>query len=615
MGSVDDGKSTLIGRLLHDTRSIHEDTLNALRADSARIGTGPELDFALLTDGLKAEREQKITIDVAYRYFSVPARTFIIADTPGHEQYTRNMVTGASTANIALVLIDARYGVLTQTKRHSFIASLLGIPRILVAINKMDLLGYAEEPFERIVADYRDFAARLGVVDIQFVPISALHGDNVVERSARMPWYQGEPVLRYLEHVYIGSDRNLVDFRLPVQYVLRPHADFRGFAGQIASGVVKTGDEVTAIPSMKTSRIASILGPEGACRHAFAPMSVTVTLEDDIDVSRGDMLVHGRNVPKIQSTFEGMVVWLAEDPMHPDRPYLVKHTTRTTRAAVQEVAYRVDVNTLSRMPPAPLALNEIGRVAFEATSPLFLDPYARNRSTGSFIVIDPESGNTVGAGMVIDRVPENELRPRGSDAPPRSVHVRPEVGRVSAEARARLLGHRAVTLWLTGLSGSGKSSIARETEWRLHEARRHVYVLDGDNLRLGLNRDLAFSKADRAENIRRVAEVARLLNDSGAIVLVPVISPFREDRESARRIVGATRFHEIHVTTPLEVCERRDAKGLYRRARAGEIAEFTGISSPYEPPEAPFLRLDTIGRTVEDCVEELLLRVEPLLRL
>jgi bifunctional enzyme CysN/CysC len=612
-GSVDDGKSTLIGRLLHDTKSIYEDTLRTLQADSARLGTGPEIDFALLTDGLKAEREQKITIDVAYRYFSTPTRNFIIADTPGHEQYTRNMATGASTANLAIILIDARHGILTQTKRHSFIAALLGIPRLLIAVNKMDLVGYTRDVFDRIVAEYRSFATRLGVHDLKFVPISALRGDNVVEGSASMPWYQGEPVLRYLEDVYIGSDRNLVDFRLPIQNVLRPHLDFRGFAGQIASGVVKVGDEVIAIPSMKTSRIASIGGFAGSHDHAFAPMSVAVTLEDDIDVSRGDMLVHPRNLPRIQSGFEGMLVWMTEEPMHPDRPYLVKHTTRTTRASIRKVEYRVDVNTLSRLPSAPLGLNEIGRVVFQATRQLFLDPYERNRATGSFIVIDPVTNNTVGAGMVIDRVPESALRPTGTRTEPRSTNISPEAGRVSADARAGLLGHHTLTIWLTGLSGSGKSSIAREAEWRLHTAHRHVYVLDGDNLRFGLNRDLSFSKADRSENIRRIAEVARLLNESGAIVLVPVISPFRDDRESARRIVGAERFCEVHVATPLDVCEGRDAKGLYRRARAGEIEEFTGISSPYEPPEHPFLRLDTTGRTVDECVEELLTRVRPLI--
>jgi bifunctional enzyme CysN/CysC len=548
---------------------------------------------------------------VAYRYFSTPGRDFIIADTPGHEQYTRNMATGASTADVAIILIDARHGVLTQTRRHSFIASLLGIPRFLVAVNKMDLVGFAQEIFERIVADYRQFAARLEVLDLRFVPISALHGDNVVAPSIRAPWYQGQPVLRYLEEVYVGSDRNLVDLRLPVQYVVRPHPDFRGFAGQIASGVLQVGDHVMAMPSMKGSRVKSIRGFAGLHDHAFAPMSVTVTLEGEIDVSRGDMLVHPRNLPKSQSVFEAMVVWMADAPMRLDRPYLVKHTTRTTRLAVRKVESRLDVDRLSRLPPAPLELNEIGRVLLQATSPLLLDPYARNRSTGSFIIIDPVTNETVGAGMVIDRRPESDLRT--ADAPGGSEHVHPEEGRVSAEDRARVLGQRAVTVWLTGLSGSGKSSIAREAEWRLHVAGRQVYVLDGDNVRLGLNRDLSFSRADRSENARRVAEVARILNEAGVIALVPLISPYRADREIAKRIIGEDRYCEVHVATPLEVCEGRDAKGLYRRARDGEIEEFTGVSSPYEPPERPFLRLDTTGRSVDACAEELLARLRPLI--
>jgi bifunctional enzyme CysN/CysC len=614
VGSVDDGKSTLIGRLLHDTKSIYEDHLHALKADSARVGTGPELDFALLTDGLKAEREQKITIDVAYRYFSTPKRNFIIADTPGHVQYTRNMATGASTANLAIILIDARRGILTQTKRHSFIASLLGIPRLLIAVNKMDLVDYSQGVFDRIMADYSDFATRLEVPDLKFIPISALKGDNVVERSQRMPWYHGEAVLDYLEDVYIGSDRNLVDFRLPVQYVVRPNLDFRGFAGQIASGAVKVGDEVLVMPSMKTSRIASILSFAGEHDQAFAPMSVTVTLEDELDISRGDMLVHPRNLPRIQADFEAMVVWMAEEPMHPDRPYLVKHTTRTTKALIQKIAYRVDVNTLSRTPPAPLVLNEIGRVGFQATRKLFLDSYSKNRGTGSFIIIDPVSNNTVGAGMVIDRMPESQLRASREGAAPKSENISREEGRVEARERERLLGQQPLTVWLTGLSGSGKSSIAKEVERRLHERGRHVVVLDGDNLRFGLNRDLSFSKTDRSENIRRAAEVARLFNDAGTIVLVPVISPFRDDRENAKRIIGERRFCEVYVATPLEVCEARDGKGLYQKARAGEIEEFTGISSPYEAPLSPFLRLNTAGRTVDECVEDLLIRIAPLIK-
>ena len=612
VGSVDDGKSTLIGRLLHDTKSIYEDQLTTLKSDSARVGTGPEIDFALLTDGLKAEREQGITIDVAYRYFSTPKRNFIIADTPGHEQYTRNMATGASTANVAIILIDARHGILTQTKRHSFIASLLGIPRLLIAVNKMDLVGYSKEVFEKIQSEYRDFATRLEIMDLKFIPISALAGDNVVERSKAMSWYHNESVLEYLEEVYIGGDRNLIDFRLPIQYVLRPNLDFRGFSGQITSGVVKLGDEVLALPSRKTSRIASILSHEGQHDFAFSPMSVTVTLEDEIDISRGDIIVHPKNLPRIQSSFEAMVVWMAEEPMRPERTYLLKHTTRTTKAAIQKIEYRVDVNTLSRVEPAPLQLNEIGRVVFQTSHKLFLDPYARNRFTGSVIVIDPVTNNTVAAGMVIDRVPESELRL--ADEAPRSTNIRREVGSVSAVDRERRLGQRAVTLWFTGLSGSGKSSIAREIERRLHAAGRLIYVLDGDNIRFGLNRDLSFSKDDRSENIRRIAEVARLFNDAGTIVLVPVISPFRADREGARKVIGEARFLEVFLSTSLDVCESRDRKGLYRKARAGEIEEFTGISSPYEPPDAPFLALDTASRTVDECVVEILGRLESRIR-
>jgi bifunctional enzyme CysN/CysC len=604
VGSVDDGKSTLIGRLLHDTKSIYEDQLGTLRADSARVGTGPEIDFALLTDGLRAEREQGITIDVAYRYFSTPRRHFIIADTPGHEQYTRNMATGASTAHLAIILIDATHGLTTQTKRHAFIASLLGIPRLLVAINKMDLVGHAQEAFERIVAEFSEFATRLGIADLKFIPISALHGDNVVTWSPRMPWYHGESVLDHLDTVYIGSDRNLVDLRLPVQYVIRPHQDFRGYAGQIASGVLRPGEEVLALPSMRTTRVTAILGPDGSQEHAFAPMSVAVTLADEIDVSRGDMLVHPKNVPSARTAFEAMVVWMADAPLAVGRPYLIKHTTRTVKATVRHVEYRIDVNTLSRAPAQALALNEIGRVAFQTSQALFLDPYKSNRLTGSFIVIDPAGNGTVGAGMVIDRLPDGRLPVASAElAAPRSSHIRAEVGAVSRDAREGLLGQRAVTVWLTGLSGSGKSSIAQELERRLHAGGRHVYVLDGDNLRFGLNRDLTFSRADRAENIRRAAEVARLFNDAGTIVVVPIISPFKDDRDRARVVIGPDRFVEVYLSTPLAACEARDAKGLYRKARAGEIAEFTGISSPYEAPEHPALALDTSELGLAECVD------------
>ena len=615
VGSVDDGKSTLIGRLLHDTKSIYEDQLSTLRADSARVGTGPEIDFALLTDGLRAEREQGITIDVAYRYFSTPRRHFIIADTPGHEQYTRNMATGASTAHLAIILIDAGHGITTQTKRHSFIASLLGIPRLLVAVNKMDLVGHAQLVFDRIVDEFSAFASRLGIADLKFIPISALHGDNVVSWSPRMPWYHGESVLDHLETVYIGSDRNLVDLRLPVQYVIRPNQHFRGYAGQIASGVIKRGEEILALPSMRSTRVKSILAGGTEHEYAFAPMSVTVTLEDEIDISRGDLLVHPRNLPSVQSSFEAMLVWMADAPMEPDRPYLIKHTTRTVRASVKRVDYRVDVNTLSRLPPGPLGLNEIGRVEFESSQKLFLDSYQQNRLTGSFIVVDPLGNGTVAAGMVIDRLPESQLRApaAGLDAP-RSEHIRAEVSPVSAEARERLLGQRAITIWLTGLSGSGKSSIGKELARDLHEQGRHVYVLDGDNLRFGLNRDLGFSPGDRSENIRRAAEVARLFNDAGTVVVVPIISPFRDDRERARAVIGPDRFVEVYLSTPLSVCEARDVKGLYAKARTGEIAEFTGISSPYEPPEHPALALDTSGLGLPECVELIRRAVESKIR-
>jgi bifunctional enzyme CysN/CysC len=609
-GSVDDGKSTLIGRLLHDTKAIYEDQLSTLKADSARVGTGPEIDFALLTDGLKAEREQGITIDVAYRYFSTPKRNFIIADTPGHEQYTRNMATGASTANLAIILIDARHGILTQTKRHSFIASLLSIPRLLIAVNKMDLVDYSQAVFDRIVSEYQDFAVRLGIGNLKFIPISALKGDNVVEKSEQTPWYHGESILEHLESVYIGSDRNLIDFRMPIQYVLRPNLDFRGFSGQIVSGILKKGDEVMSLPSMKSSRVERIIGYEGDHEVAFAPMSVTVTLEDEIDVSRGDMLVHTRNLPRVQTNFEAMVVWMGEQPMDPSQSYFIKHTTRVVRAAIQRVEYRVDVNTLSRSPATELGLNEIGRVVFQANHKLHIDSYRKNKYTGSFILVDPVSNNTVAAGMIIDRMPEAQLRAsQGAAAAPRSENIRREVGRVMREERERSLAQRAQTLWFTGLSGSGKSTIAKDLERRLHEAGYHPYILDGDNLRFGLNRDLSFSMDDRRENIRRVAEVAKLLNDAGVIVLVSLISPLRADRENARQIIGEDRFFEIHISTPLEVCEGRDTKGLYRKARAGEIEEFTGISSPYEPPERPSMAIDTTDRPTDECTEEILQRI------
>ena len=611
-GSVDDGKSTLIGRLLYDSKLIYEDQLEAIKKDSIRHGTTDTgFDPALLTDGLKAEREQGITIDVAYRYFSTAKRKFIIADTPGHEQYTRNMATGASTCDLAIILIDARHGVLTQTRRHSFIASLLGIKHIVVAVNKMDLVDYSQEVFERIVEDYTDFAARLELSDVHFLPMAALSGDNVVNKSGHMPWYTGSPLMHLLEQVYIASDTNLIDFRFPVQYVNRPNLDFRGFCGTVASGIVRPGDEVMVFPSRKTSRVKAIHIFEGEVEQAMPPLAVTLTLEDEIDVSRGDMLVHPNNVPLIATHFEAMLVWMTEEPMQPGKQYFLKQTTTMTPGVITDVRYRIDVNTLHRKDATQLALNEIGRCAFALEKPIACDPYRKNRTSGAFVVIDRLTNNTVGAGMIIDR--NQSLGSLGSlgsrlNGPNDSMDlmnstIRAETGLIAVAEREQALHQHALTVWLTGLSGSGKSSIAERLEQRLHTEGFHTYRLDGDNLRLGLNRDLAFSEADRAENIRRIAEVARLFNQAGLIVLVPVIAPFQTDRQHAAEIIGADRFFEVYVDTPLEVCEERDVKGLYQKARAGEIPDFTGISSPYEPPPTPTLRLTTVGRTVEESAD------------
>ena len=617
-GSVDDGKSTLIGRLLYDSKMIYEDQLEAMKKDSVRYGTtDTEFDPALLTDGLKAEREQGITIDVAYRYFSTAKRKFIIADTPGHEQYTRNMATGASTCDLAIILIDARLRVLTQTRRHSFIASLLGIKHIIVAVNKMDLVDYSQETFDRIVADYAAFAAKLELGDVHFLPMAALRGDNVVHHSENMPWYEGSPLMHMLENVYIASDVNLIDFRFPVQYVNRPNLNFRGYCGTVASGIVRPGDEVMVFPSRKTSRIKAIHTFEGEIAQAMPPLAVALTLEDEIDISRGDMLVHPHNVPMEAKSFEAMVVWMAEEPLRLDKQYFIKHTTNKTPGVVTDVRYRMNINTLHRESADQLALNEIGRCAFALEKSVAFDPYRKNRACGAFIVIDRLTNNTVGAGMVLDRMPEQVLQrdvPVQVDAQ-KSAHIREETGLISVTDRESALGQRGLTVWLTGLSGSGKSSIAEQLEQRLHAAGLHVYRLDGDNVRFGLNRDLAFSEDDRRENIRRIAEVARLFNQAGLIVLVPVISPFLADRRNAAEVIGPERFFDVYVDTPLEVCEERDVKGLYEKARAGEIPEFTGISSPYEPPENPALRLTTVDQSVEECTDAVFRAIEERIRL
>jgi bifunctional enzyme CysN/CysC len=604
-GSVDDGKSTLIGRLLHDCKCIYDDQLAAVHRDSRRLNR-EEVDLALLTDGLKAEREQGITIDVAYRYFSTPRRRFIVADTPGHEQYTRNMATGASTADLAVVLVDARYGVVVQSRRHAFIAALLGIPHLLIAVNKMDLVDYSEDVYEGICRDFRDFAAKLGVHDITFIPMSALRGDNVVDRgTATMPWYEGVTFLHYLENVETSGDRNLVDFRFPVQYVNRPTSGFRGFCGTVASGVVRVGDKVVALPSGRSTRVKSIVTMDGDLPYAFPPQAVTVCLEDELDISRGDMLAHAGNLPKVRSSLQAMLVWMAESPMHLGEQYLVKHCTRSVRGVVRSLSYVVSPRDLHRDQKECLGLNEIGRVAIDLLTPIPSDSYARNRSTGAFVLIDPRTNGTVAAGVVIEREVRGDEPVAGPAVMvPVSENITREGTLVPAEQRRAAFGHLPATIWFTGLSGSGKSTIAKELELRLLQRGVKAFVLDGDNVRHGLNRDLGFSPEQRSENIRRVAEVARLMNEAGLLVITAFISPYEADRNQAREIIGEERFFEAHVDTPLAVCEERDPKGLYVKARAGEIKSFTGISAPYEPPPQPALRLATADVAVEELVAE-----------
>jgi bifunctional enzyme CysN/CysC len=594
-GSVDDGKSTLIGRLLYDSQTVHDDVLAATKKASARYGTtGEEVDLALLVDGLQAEREQGITIDVAHRYFATDKRKFIVADTPGHVQYTRNMATGASNCDLAIILIDARHGVLEQTRRHSFLCALLGIQHFVVAVNKMDLVGWSEARFEEIRAEYADFAARLQVRDVHFVPMSALKGDNVVRRSDAMPWHQGPPLLAHLESVHVAGDRNLVDLRLPVQLVLRPNLDFRGFCGTLASGVLRVGDEVAALPSGRRTRVKSILVGGEAVPEAWAPMSVTVTLADEVDVSRGDMLVAPNNAPALDNAVEAMVVWFGGTPMQKGRQYLVKHTTLETPGEVTDLRYRIHVGTLRREAADELQMNEIGRIRLETARPLAADEYARNRGTGSFILIDRLTNATVGAGMIVERKTAEDSARRTRSAADAGRNLRlADLRKISPEARAARLGQRPFVLWVTGLPRSGKSSLAYALEERLFLDGRIVQVLDGELLRRGLSRDLGFRGADRWENLRRAAEVARLNADAGLITIVALVSPLADERAQARAIVGADRFVEIHCDAPLEACEARDQDGLYARARAGEIQDVTGVDAPYEPPPSPDLRLDT----------------------
>lgn len=597
-GSVDDGKSTLIGRLLYDSKAVMEDQWASVEQTSKDRGHD-YTDLALVTDGLRAEREQGITIDVAYRYFATPKRKFIIADTPGHIQYTRNMVTGASTAQLVIVLVDARHGLLEQSRRHAFLASLLGIRHLVLAVNKMDLLGWDQEKFDAIRDEFHAFAARLDVQDVTSIPISALHGDNVVTKSDQTPWYEGPSLLSHLEDVYIAGDRNMVDVRFPVQYVIRPHTlehqDHRSYAGTVASGVMRSGDEVVVLPIGKTTRITAIDGPNGPVAEAFPPMAVSVRLADDIDISRGDMIARTHNQPRITQEFDATVCWMADNAvLEPGRDYVVKHTTRTVRARIAGLDYRLDVNTLHRDKTATaLKLNELGRVSLRTQVPLLLDEYTRNASTGSFILIDPDTNGTVAAGMVLRDV--SARTPSPNTVRHRSL--------VTAQDRPP----RGKTVWFTGLSGSGKSSVAMLVERKLLEKGISAYVLDGDNLRHGLNADLGFSMADRAENLRRLSHVATLLADCGHLVLVPAISPLAEHRALARKVHAdaVIDFFEVFCDTPLQDCERRDPKGLYAKARAGEITHFTGIDSPYQRPKNPDLRL-TPDRSIDEQAQEVI---------
>jgi bifunctional enzyme CysN/CysC len=611
-GSVDDGKSTLIGRLLHDAKQVFVDQLEHVAQASERMGHD-FLDLSLLTDGLRAEREQGITIDVAYRYFATPRRRFIIADTPGHEQYTRNMVTGASTADLAIVLVDARKGVLAQSKRHAFISSLLRIPHLVVCVNKMDLVDFDQGVFDTIVEEFERFAARLEVSDVTFIPISALNGDNVVERSASTPWYEGPPLLYHLEHVHIASDRNLIDVRFPVQWVIRPQStdvtDYRAYAGQVAGGVIRTGDDVVVLPSGRRSTVAGIDTFEGSVDEAFPPMSVALRLADDVDVARGSTIARVHNQPTVASSFECLLCWMSEQPLSPQRRYLVKHTTRTVPASALGVRYRIDVETLHRDDGATvLELNDLGRVRLELSAPLMFDSYRRNRVTGSLIVIDAATNETVAAGVILDAETEIEEAPARGAMVAQSPNVKWQQGGLTRRRRWQSLGLAGATIWFTGLPAAGKSTIASAVEERLVDAGRPAFVLDGDNLRHGLNGDLGFDDAARSENVRRTAHVARLLAESGTIALVSLVSPIARDRQAAAELHAAADlpFLEVFVDVPLTVCEQRDPKGLYARARAGELAGLTGVGSPYEPPAQPDLVLRPGDETVAGSVERVM---------
>ncbi|HEY2069920.1 MAG TPA: sulfate adenylyltransferase subunit CysN [Rhizomicrobium sp.] len=590
-GSVDDGKSTLIGRLLYDSKMLFEDHLSALEKDSRKFGTdGENIDFALLVDGLEAEREQGITIDVAYRFFATDKRKFVVADTPGHEQYTRNMATGASNSELAVVLIDARKGVLTQSRRHSYIASLLGIRHIVLAVNKIDLVDFSQQVFDDIVADYKAFAAQLGFQTLVPIPISARFGDNVIARSPKMPWYTGPALLDHLNTVDVESSLVEQPFRLPVQWVNRPNLDFRGFSGTVTSGRIKPGDAVVVAKSGKSSKVARVVTYDGDLTEAIAGEAVTLTLTDEVDISRGDVLCAPSHRPEVSDQFAAHVLWMAEEEMLPGRQYLLKIGTATVPGQISTLKHKVDVNTLEHMAGTTLSLNEIGYANLSTSQPIAFDPYRDNRDSGGFILIDRFTNATVACGMI-----DFSLR--------RATNVHWQALDVNKSARAELKGQKPAVLWFTGLSGSGKSTVANLVERTLYAQGRHTYILDGDNVRHGLNRDLGFTDAARVENIRRVGEAAKLFVDAGMIVLVSFISPFRSERRMARELVGAGEFIEIFVDTPLEICEQRDPKGLYQKARDGQIKNFTGIDSPYEAPESAELTISTAGTDPAELAE------------
>ncbi len=599
-GSVDDGKSTLIGRLLYDSKMIFEDQLAALQADSKKLGTqGQELDFALLVDGLAAEREQGITIDVAYRFFETEKRKFIVADTPGHEQYTRNMVTGASTADLAIILVDARKGVLVQTRRHSYIASLLGIRNIVLAVNKMDLIGYDRAQFDAIVADYRGFAESIGIADFTAIPISGFRGDNVTRASDNTPWYAGPTLMQHLETVDIGriSDPDQ-PFRMAVQWVNRPNLDFRGFAGRIAAGTVRPGDRIRVLPSGKTSRITRIVTLDGDLDKAGAGQSVTLCFADEIDCSRGDVIAAADDPPQVADQFEASIVWMADEALLPGRSYWLKLATQTVTATVQTLKYQINVNTLEHLAARTLDLNAIGVANLSTSAPIVFEPYADNPALGGFVLIDRISNATVAAGML-----HFSLR--------RAQNIHWQPSDTSRESRAAMKNQRPAVLWFTGLSGAGKSAIANLVEKKLARMNRHTFLLDGDNVRHGLNRDLGFTDADRVENVRRTGEVAKLMADAGLIVIAAFISPFRSERDMVRQMLPPGEFIEIHVDTPLEVAEARDVKGLYKKARSGELRNFTGIDSPYEAPDDPEIRIDTTRLSAAEAADEIIARLIP----